>query len=319
MKNKTIWLIGTGLMGLEYAKILKNLAIPYIAIGRGKENCNSFTSETGVKTKEGGLSRYLQSNPELPWGAINAVGIESLSETSILLMDYGVKNVLLEKPGIAYLSELDALTRSATINQSNVLLAYNRRFYASVLKAKERIQADGGAMSFHFEFTEWSHLIGLAHKHKAEFHTWFLGNSSHVIDTAFFLGGFPKEMCSYHTGSLLWHPSGSIYSGAGISETDALFSYIANWEAPGRWSVEIMTKKHRYILKPMEKLQVMNIGSVSMEYDEEIDYSLDEDFKPGLYLQTQSFLDEDYSNFITLEQQKDAIEKYYRKMSNYKI
>ena len=37
----------------------------------------------------------------------------------------------------------------------------------------------------------------------------------------------------------------ALVAGAGVTENGALFSYHANWEAPGRWSVEIMTKKRR--------------------------------------------------------------------------
>ena len=42
---------------------------------------------------------------------------------------------------------------------TDVWLAYNRRFYEASKKAREIILADGGATSLHFEFTEWSHKI----------------------------------------------------------------------------------------------------------------------------------------------------------------
>ncbi len=316
--SKNIWLVGTGLMGIEYAKVLKSLGVTFVPIGRGKQSCDKFTSETGLKSIEGGIDTFLQSNPVIPDGAIIAVGIEALSDTTIKLVEYGVKNILLEKPGIAYIPEIEVLAKLAYSNNANILLAYNRRFYSSVLKAKELIEADGGVKSFHFEFTEWSHSIGTMQKTIAEHHNWFLGNSTHLIDTAFYLCGIPKEMSCFHAGSLYWHPSGSVYSGAGISNKNALFSYIANWEAPGRWNLEIMTQKHRYIFKPMEKLQVMNIGSVAVEFVSDIDYSLDEQFKPGLYLQTKAFLEADYSNFITISAQKEIVQKFYSKISNYK-
>ena len=74
-------------------------------------------------------------------------------------------------------------------------------------------------------------------------------------------------------------PSASIFSGGGISDSDALFSYQANWESAGRWNVEVNTNKHRLIFRPMERLQVQNIGSTKIEWADNIDYSLDEKYK----------------------------------------
>lgn len=51
-------------------------------------------------------------------------------------------------------------------------------------------------------------------------------------------------MSSCIKGQLTWHKDGCIYTGAGIATSGALFSYQANWAAPGRWSVEIITDKH---------------------------------------------------------------------------
>jgi predicted dehydrogenase len=142
----------------------------------------------------------------MPDAAIVAVGIESLAEATIQLLNYGVNYILLEKPGIGFASEIGPMVALANQKQATVVLAYNRRFYSSVLKAGEIILEDGGVTSFNFEFTEWSHVIRTLEKHPAEHHNWFLGNSTHIIDTAFFLGGKPKELSSYFKGSLDWHP-----------------------------------------------------------------------------------------------------------------
>ena len=313
-----VWLIGVGLMGIEYAKVLNNIKADYLAVGRGAETAKKFEDELLHPCIQGGLESFLKSKPTLPEAVIVAVGIESLSSSCRMLLEYGVKKILLEKPGIGWNSELPGLVDLTKQKGGNVLLAYNRRFYSSLIKAEEIIKEDGGVTSFNFEFTEWSHIIATLKKTKVEHNTWFLGNSTHVIDTAFYLGGWPKEMACFHTGGFKWHPSGSIYSGAGISESGALFSYQANWEAPGRWVVEILTKKHRLFFKPMEILQVQNIGSVKVD-PVEIDDHLDKEFKPGLYLQTKAFLEGNYSRFCTIEQQKLHINRVYNKMSGYEI
>lgn len=313
-----IWLIGTGLMGIEYAKVLQTLNVEYIAVGRSEKSATHFERETGHSAIRGGVTEFLAARPILPAAAIVAVGIEALTETCIELLHYGVKRVLQEKPGIGWISEIEALVNATRKADAKVVLAYNRRFYSSVLKAEEIIKEDGGVSSFNFEFTEWSHTIAPLPKTEVEHQTWFMGNSSHVIDTAFFLGGAPSQLSAFHSGEnkLTWHSTGSIYAGAGITEQGALFNYQANWSAPGRWVVEILTAKHRLYFKPMEALQIQNIGSVAVN-PVEIDNKLDVDFKPGLYLQTKAFLDGDYSRFCTIEEQKGHIDKYYKLMSGY--
>lgn len=315
MIKQNIWLIGTGLMAIEYSKVLNYLNCDYLTIGRGEINSNNFFIETGKKPVIGGLQGFLNTNPPLPDAVIVSVGIETLSEVTLLLLQYGAKYILAEKPGVGFYEEINPICDIAASINSTVLLAYNRRFYASVLKAKELIEKDGGVTSFHFEFTEWSHSIEKLNKSKIEFENWFLGNSSHVIDTAFFLCGIPIKMSCFRSGELVWHPSGAIYCGAGISENNALFSYIANWQAPGRWNLEIMTKKHRYIFKPLEKLQIMTIGSVATEFYPEINYELDTKFKPGILLQTRSFLEKELTNFCDVYLQRKMIYDVYTKMA----
>ena len=297
-----IWLAGVGYMGIEYAKVLNSLKKDYIAIGKGEKNAAVFTETTRHEVVTGGLSLFLSKNPPLPEFAIVAVNAEHLAETTSALMRYGVKKILLEKPGAISFSEINALSEIANETQSDVQIAYNRRFYSSVLKAEEIIQADGGITSFHFEFTEWSHVIENLNKPQIIFDNWFLANSTHVVDLAFFLGGYPKEMKCFTMGELSWHKP-AIFAGAGITESNALFSYQANWGAPGRWSVEVLTPKHRLYFRPMETLQIQKIGSVAVE-PVEIDDRLDREFKPGLFLQTQNFIAGTTERFCSLEIQQ---------------
>jgi predicted dehydrogenase len=312
----TIWLIGAGLMAIDYAKVLNHQKQQFITIGRSEDGAQKFLEATGNRALYGGLEKFLESKPMLPESAIVAVSIENLAESCMQLLNYGVKKILLEKPGVAYPDEIEKLNTLVKGKNATVVLAYNRRFYSSVLKAQEIIKEDGGVTSFHFEFTEWSHQIRNLKKHKGELENWFLGNSTHVIDTAFFICGKPKEIACFYSGGSDWHPKSTNYAGAGVSLNGALFSYEANWEAPGRWNIDIMTKKHRLIFRPMEKLQIQNMGSVAISFVEEIDYSLDEAFKPGLFLQTKTFLEQNFLAFCDIQQQTENM-LLYRKMSGY--
>lgn len=129
---------------------------------------------------------------------------------------------------------------------------------------------------------------------------------------AFHLGGRPTRWSAYASGGLPWHPLASVFSGAGETDQGALFSYQANWEAPGRWGVEILTQQHRLIFRPMEKLQVQKIGSVAIE-PVLLPHDLDERFKPGLYKQAQAFLGLAPADHLpTIDQQVEMLPVYMR-------
>lgn len=310
-----IWIIGTGPMAQDYIKVLEGLNIEYTVIGRGESSASACRKLSSKEVVTGGLDNYLTSNPAVAEYAIVAVPVEELEACCISLMNYGTKHILVEKPAGVDATEIHTLNEQAKTLHVNLLLAYNRRFYASTLMAEKMIQEDGGVTSIHFEFTEWSHVIETLKKPEAIFQKWFLGNSTHVVDLAFHLAGAPEELSAYTKGSLSWHESASVFVGAGTTNKGALFSYHANWEAPGRWQVEVLTKKHRYIFKPMEELKIIKIGSVKEE-SVDIDYTLDKEFKPGLYKQTEAFLEKDFSKHCSISEQSDKIDNYYR-MANY--
>lgn len=319
MSNSKVWLIGAGGMAIDYLKVLTDLNQETIVVGRGEENCMKIREEFGCEVVSGGLAKFLRTRPTISDKVIVAVGIEALKDTTVELLQYGVKQILVEKPGLGYPNEINELVEATDLASAEVLLAYNRRFYASVIKAKEIIEKDGGLSSFNFEFTEWSHVIGTLKKDPAEHQNWFLGNSTHIVDTAFYIGGEPENIATFVSGEdeLDWHKASSNFSGAGITNKKALFAYHANWQAPGRWCMEFLTKKNRLIFRPIEKLQIQELGTVAINEVEGIDYSLDEKYKPGLYLQTKLFLEGNVKEFCTIREQKKKLDNYYLSMSNY--
>lgn len=306
--NKTILLVGAGYMAVEYVKVLKSIKIPVIVVGRGKKSARQFENETGIPVIPGGIKKWLASEKTYPPKAIVAVTENELGKVTRELIKKGVKSILVEKPGGLTVTDIKQVGKLAKEKKAKIYIAYNRRFYASVKKAVEIIKKDKGVKSFIFDFTELSHRIAPVKMTPGIKKNWFLANSTHVIDMAFFLGGWPQKITSYKKGKLNWHPKGSIYSGAGITKKGALFSYHANWESAGRWSIEAVTPKNKLIFRPLEKLQIQRKGSMSIE-EISIDDRLDKKFKPGLYLQVKSFLS-NKKNLPTIEQQIKNI-KYY--------
>ncbi len=310
-----IWLIGAGPMAIDYINVLRKLEKEVIVIGRSQQSADKFTEATGILVHTGGLNTFLESKPELPESVIVCTSIEQLATTAIMLMNYGVKKILLEKPGGINSEEISKVADTAKVTDSHVMVAYNRRHYASVLKAKEMIKADGGVTSFNFEITEWSHIIQNHQKDIKTMHSWFLGNTSHVVDTAFFLGGIPNEISTFKNGSLSWHPASSNFAGAGSTDKGALFSYSGNWEGPGRWSLDVISRKHRYIFRPFEQLHIQEIGSISIN-KVEINDEMEKDLKPGLYLQCKNFFEENTEHMCTIKAQV-KLSRIYEKMAGY--
>ena len=281
--------MGAGPMARDYAKVLDALKQHYVVIGRGEASAVEFEQLAGHKVERGGLALWLENVQEKPEAAIVSVGVEVLAETTLQLLGHGIKRILVEKPAGLDIHQIRQVAEMAAEQNAEVYVAYNRRFYSAVLAAEKIIADDGGVESFTFEVTEWAHVIAGIKKADGVKENWFMGNTTHVVDLAFYLGGQPSELCCFTAGQTGWHSRSANFAGAGRSVKGALFSYHGNWNAPGRWSVEVLTNRHRLIFRPMEKLQLQKIGSVAIEPCN-IDDSLDTQFKPGLYRQVEAFL-----------------------------
>lgn len=304
---KSVYLIGAGAMAEAYAKVLLALGITPTVIGRGVLSASQFKQNTGIEV----LTQFPNEIASNSY-CIVAVGVENLAAVTLELLERGAKRILVEKPGAMDLTTMLHLEQVRQRVGAEIFIAYNRRFYSSVIAAKEMIEADGGARSLQFEFTEWSHVIRPLIKAEGVKEAWLLANSTHVIDLAFYLAdAMPEHMSTYAEGFLDWHNGPSKFAGAGVTSKGATFSYSADWEAPGRWGVEVLTAKNRFIFRPLENLMVQPLGSIQV-LNVEINSALDSAFKPGLYLQTKSFLfGEMQRSFIDLSTQIKMTEKVY--------
>jgi predicted dehydrogenase len=306
-------LVGAGAIAIEYARVLDDQDVSFLAIGRGAKSCETFTAATGHNARPGGLQSFLADGAALPSTAIVCVSVEELAPVCLLLLANGVSRILLEKPGGNTLGEIQAVSTAAESVGAEVFLAYNRRFYASTRLARQMIVEDGGLISLTFEFTEWAHDVEALDRPPAVKQNWFLANSSHVSDLAFFLGGLPLRFCAETTGTFSWHPSGTIFVGAGVTQTGALFSYHANWDSAGRWGVELSTSARRLILRPMERLHQTRRGTVAVE-EVPLPDDLDTRFKPGLYRQVQAFLAGETSDLLPVAGQVKMVRDVYARI-----
>jgi len=308
-----LWLVGAGPMAQAYSAVLNALGISYTVVGRGNESARRFEAATHHPIRSGGV-RSAIAEGEIPTRAIVAVSVDHLSDVACDLLDAGVTGLLLEKPGGLGYEQLAVVAQHAM--SAVVTIAYNRRHYAATAAARLMIDEDGGVTSFAFEVTEWPNSAEPTQVEPSIRQRWFLAQSSHVVDLAFHLGGRAVDWKCWHSGSLPWHKVAARFSGAGITETGATFGFHGDWEAPGRWGLEIMTRRRRLIFRPLENLHVMEIGSLEVSKVSIAD-QLDRSFKPGIYEQARAFLDGDDQFSCSLQQQLENV-RVYEKMAGYR-
>lgn len=295
-------------MAIAYMKVLTNLGVKPTVIGRSQKSAQDFEVATGIPVVTGGISSYLEENrPDEGTQVIITTGTETLMPTLVQFEKVPFHSILIEKPGAISIEELlDNQERLKHIS-NKIFIAYNRRFYKSVNEAQKIIEEDGGLQSMHFEFTEWAHKIEPLEKAPGVKENWFFANSSHVVDLAFYLAGLPVEWKTFsREGEVKWHQKTN-FCGAGVTDQGVLFSYIANWESAGRWGIELLTKKRRLYLKPMEKLQCQLKGTITSE-EVAIEDTLDTEYKPGLFLQTASFLKREFTKLKSYQEQVEFSE-----------
>lgn len=306
-----IALIGAGPMAMAYAVVLKDMGVNTRVIGRGEASAANFKEKTGLDVRIGGLVDYLASGEGLPDFAIVSTPIDALSPNTKALIAAGIKNILVEKPAGLTPEETQELADFSAANHANVYVAYNRRFYSSVMAARKLIAADGGATSLRMEFSEFAFRIKDVPTAAHIKSQWLYANSTHVLDMGFFLAGYPNSISGMQAGGSYWHPAGSQFVGHGQLENGGLFSYHADWDAAPRWMVEVMTPKRTLMFNPLEKLNERSpegfvITAVELEDD------LDTRFKPGLYAQTDAFLKEDTAYLATIASHADHMKNIYK-------
>ena len=136
MNDSKIWLIGSGQMAIEYFKVLKKLNINFRVLGRGILTAKKFKKITNCEVELGGIKANIKKFGT-PKYAIVTVDADQLKNVAKDLISAGTRNILLEKPGALNIEELKKLIKISKRKQNKILIAYNRRFYSSIIKAKK--------------------------------------------------------------------------------------------------------------------------------------------------------------------------------------
>jgi len=315
MKNRVL-IVGSGNMAKEYVRVLQGLETPFDVVGRSETGAARFTEETGIPVTPGGLDAFIERCDLSNYSHfIVATNVCQLYDNTIALLKAGAGTILVEKPCVLSSEELNSLNTLIRETGAQVFIAYNRRFFSSVARARKIIAEDGGLDLVKFDFTEWAHVIAGLEKDQREKERWLLANSTHIIDLAFHFSGVPEELSAFTAGSLEWHPESQVFAGAGKGSSGALISYGSDWGSASRWWLELFTPKRKLRLCPVETLTETLKGTV-VEKPIELEPGLDTEYKPGLYLQTKSFLAGDYEQLATTDELEQVF-PFYMKIAGY--
>lgn len=305
-------LIGCGNIGEEYIKSLIKLNIKFLVIGNTYDKCENLKNKYNINIISGGIENFL-FNFE-PKYIIIATPINLLDKHLEICLKSGAKNILLEKPGSIYLEKMEKIIDKYP--DRNIIVGYNRRFFPAIIKAKKIIDDDNGALSFQLSINESILALDKNKYHQDILDNWIYSMTSHIIDIAFYLCGNPKHIHCLNSGKNMIKncSKASVFTGCGITEKNALFSYHGNWNITGRWKLEIYTKNYMVLLYPLEKLYIRQKGDPELI---EIDLTIDKEIKEGIFLQTKEFIENSGSSkLLSYKDQYLRMKNYFYKIFN---
>lgn len=265
LHDKSILIIGAGWMANQYCYALSLMGIRNVSvISKSVLTSKNLCQKYEYKPYHGG---YKECFPKLDTYnlVIVCTPVHKLIPAAKCAINYGNKNILVEKPGSLYSTELLAWADELKGQDARVRIAYNRLTYPNYILLKELIRSEGGITSCRYTFTELVHTINFNNNRSDAYERWGISNSLHVISMAHDLIGMYKELNAFQYGFMDWHPSGDRFVGSGITEQKIPFSYHADWGSAGRWGIEVMTKENAYRLMPLEQIYRCKRGTFEWE------------------------------------------------------
>jgi predicted dehydrogenase len=283
--------LGAGRAGRAHLEVLRELMPGRYAAwsrsGARQDAARTLGAPFFCGALEGALENFR------PTHVIVATPVQTLAELTKSCLRAGVRNILVEKPGALTVRELEEVSALSARVNATVGVAFNRRWYGSVLQARSLMQARGETVTrVTVDFSERTEGLeqraDVSSEVKARL---VVANSLHALDMAFLPSGLPDDGRSRfrRAGSLPWHLCGSSFEGAGLTEKGVPFSYVSDWNERARWLVEWQTASLQLRFQPLERVSVKARGDT--RWEDVAPDDLDLRFKPGFFRQGQAFLE----------------------------
>jgi hypothetical protein len=236
MKKPRLAIIGSGIIAHFHVKafMAAEFDITHIAAKKNSNRAKSFANDYGIKNFINDPAELLKQHKD--WDAI-LLAIDT--DYNYLYLDEIIKidkPALIEKP---VSTDLDFLSRYASNDYKNIRVAYNRRFYYTISKAKTFIDSNKD-VSCRMELPE-NVKYDSKNKYKP-----ILLNSIHGIDLLFYLFGDIKLIKAI----FIPNDKGRIC----ILENNKgnKITLIMNWNSPSNFSINLDSNFKRLEVKPFE-------------------------------------------------------------------
>ena len=272
-----VGIIGAGYMSYHHLKVLKSIKSVEVT------SICSRTFDTAVKmSKKWNIEKVFKDHIEmLDSGEIETVficpSVSAMFDIAKDVLERGIP-CLIEKPVGLSTAESKILSDLASKNNAKTAVGCNRRFISTIQAAKKAAKDLGGlrhlSVVAHEPISEISET-GQYSKHVMS--RWIFANGIHCIDLIRYFAGEIEEVSSL---------SKNQNYAAVMKAGNTTVSYASRADAKGRWSITLDCNQGRITLCPLEKTviefdnksQVVNLADI------------DEEFKPGLWAQNNSFL-----------------------------
>lgn len=274
---KKIAIIGAGYMAKEHAKAVSLSPALSLAgiMSRTRERAHSIADEFSISL----VAQSIKELYEKTEADAVIVAVPELAAKDVILEVFNYPWIsLLEKPP-GYLPRIaEELNAEADRLCRKSFVALNRRFYGSTTSALKLLENSTSNRSIIIQDQEDQNMALSIGQPKEVVDAWMYANSIHIIDYATVFGRGTIEEVQTIQPFTPYQPC-IVESIIKFSSGDTA-TYIALWQKPGPWGVQICTEQARLEMRPLEQLGVQNKGDRHLTISPPDEW--DQQCKPGI-------------------------------------
>lgn len=285
LKTNKVAVLGYGSNGRNHISILNSLPNVQLCgiMGRDVNKLRNYCKATGFEGFSKISDCYLKYQPDY---LVISVPVLQTYKVLIEALDFPWK-ILVEKPLGLNLEQTTKLIKIIQEKNRDVFVALNRRMLPSVLQLNHLLEKFDDSKRTVYVWDQQNTLEAKSNNHpKKVIENWQFANGIHLFD----LG---DSLCRGNITSTDTRTEVNgfeqIFNFRATYSTGDILIYNSVWNLDRRWSIEIKTDNHDYVLKPIESLKV-NCDVYAKEYIDKL-YLEPSQFKPGFYNQLKAFLE----------------------------
>jgi predicted dehydrogenase len=274
----TVGIVGSGYMAREYCKVIRNHpAFRLVGItSRTEDNSQILSNEFGLAFLPKSTSELSEiAKPDLIVVAVSESAttkvVKNLMESSAVL--------LVEKPFGLSVQEAEQLCGWTSGRKKPTYVALNRRFYDSTMQLVSGLNQSVGKR---FILLQDQHDTVAATRNGFDEPTvenWMFANAIHTVDLIRHIAR-GEALIERITRTPLGDNSFVLDASLTFASGDQA-RYVSIWNAPGPWVLNVYTETNRWLMAPLEELDLQT--GDSRKTSPIVRPSDQDELKPGLW------------------------------------